>query len=150
MDWAARAEEGHQLAERRHDPPSRPVDGDITARQLLRNTDPERVYCLANPNDPDCGVSAMREQGWVIEVARKDGPRLSGAITATDGSELAFKDQKLMSRPRALHEAYEREKLGVADRRSLAIGQPGGLDAIRGPTGRLPVFTEDPREERVR
>lgn len=117
---------------------------------LLRNLDPHRVYCLANPNDFYCGVSALKGQGWVLESHRKDGPRVMGGETAKDGDILAIGDQLLMSRPRAMHDEYEREKLGVADRRSTAIGQPGGADPFRGPTGRLPVFTEDPREERVR
>lgn len=125
------------------------MDGDIQAVSAIRHQDPTRVYCLANPNDTYCGVGALLEQGWVIETHRKDGPKISG-VTASDGSEIAFRDQKLMSRPRAMHEEYERQKLAVADRRSLAIGQPGGADPFRGPTGRLPQFTEDPREERVR
>lgn len=120
------------------------------SQALLRGLDPQRVYCLANPNDFYCGVAALKGQGWVLETNRKDGPRVMGGETAKDGDMLAIGDQVVMSRPRVMQEEYEREKVAVADRRSLAIGQPGGADPFRGPTGRLPQFAEDPREERVR
>jgi hypothetical protein len=117
---------------------------------VLRNLDPARVYCLANPNDFYCGVAAMKGLGWVLEYGRKDGPKVLGGETAKDGDLLTVGDQVVMSRPRVMQEEYEREKLAVAARRSESIGQPGGSDPFRGPTGRIPQFTEDPREERVR
>lgn len=117
---------------------------------LLRNLDPTRVYCLANPNDFYCGVAAMKGLGWVLETNRKDGPRVTGGETAKDGDVLAIGDQLVMSRPRVMQEEYERAKLGVAASRSESIGQPGGADPFHGPTGRLPQFTDDPRETRVR
>jgi hypothetical protein len=138
------------LPEKRFDPPSRPVDGDITQQAVLKNTDPSRVYCQANPLDAYSGVRFLQTQGWVVETHRKDGPRIVGGLTVKDGDYLAIHDQVIMSRPRELEEQYERHKAALADGRSLAIGQRGGVDPFRGPTGRLPQFTEDPREERVR
>lgn len=111
--------------------------------------DPTRVYCLADPNN-DTGVRAQRTEGWLVETHRKDGPRIIGGDTAKDGDALAINDQVVMSRPRAMQEEYERQKLATADRRSVSIGQKGGLDPFVGPTGRMPQFIEDPREERVR
>lgn len=92
----------------------------------------------------------MKGLGWVIESHRKDGPKIMGGETAKDGDILAIQDQVVMSRPRVMHEEYELQKFGVADRRAEAIGQHGGLDPFAGPTGRLPQFTDDPREYRVR
>lgn len=111
--------------------------------------DPARVYCLADPNN-DAGVRALRPDGWVVETTRKDGPRIIGGDTVKDGDELRIGDQVVMSRPRLMQEEYERQKAAAASRRSQAIGQRGGVDPFVGPTGRLPQFTEDPQETRVR
>jgi hypothetical protein len=92
----------------------------------------------------------MQEQGWVIETHRKDGPRTRGGETAKDGDALTVGGQLVMSRPLAMHEEYLRQGWEVADRRAQAIGQQGGLDAVKGPSGRLAQFAEDPREYRVR
>lgn len=135
---------------RRHDPPSRPVDGAFTEQAKIRNTDPERVYCLANPNDFDTGVAEMQRLGWVIETHRKDGPRVMGGETAKDGDTLTLGGQLLMSRSRAAQEAYEKEKAAVAALRSASIGQRGGVDGLVGPTGRPAEFNRDPREYIVR
>lgn len=123
--------------EKRIDPPSRPVDGDINDQAFIRGQDPERVYMLADPNDPYCGVGAMREWGWEVELQRKDGPRIRGGLTVADGSAVTKFGQILMSRPRAMHEAYLAQVEAIAAQRAEAIGRPGGVDGVRGPTGRV-------------
>lgn len=129
---------------KRHDPPSRPVDGDINEQAVWVNLDPNRVYCEANPNDEDTGVAEMTRLGWVVESARKDGPRLAGGTAASDGSTLTRKGQVLMSRDRSLHQEALQSAWAVAKQRSGAIGEPGNYDP--GPTGRRPQFKDDPRE----
>lgn len=131
---------------KRHDPPSRPVDGSLDDQARLRNTDPDRVYCLANPNDPDTGLTEMLRLGWVQEFHRKGGPMILGGDVASDGAAITLRGSVLVSRGRAEHEAYERQKFAVADQRARSIGQKGGVDAIVGPTGRPAEWKQDPRE----
>lgn len=135
---------------KRFDPPSRPVDGDINSQARIRNVPPDRVVCLANPNDYDTGVQGMQQQGWVIERHTKDGLKVLGGETAKDGDALTVNGQVVMTKSRALHEEYERSKHGMADLRSRAIGQPGGIDGVRGANGRLAQYSDDPREQPVR
>lgn len=129
--------------QKRHDPPqSRVPDGAINdvTRWTIKvagevrplSDDPDRVYCEANPNDPDCGVQEMRRLGWQLERARKDGPQLVGGDASSDGEILTRNGMHLMSRPRKAHQGYEAEKFRVADDRSRAIGQHGGADPIGG------------------
>lgn len=122
------------------------MDGDINTAAWLTNTDPARVYCVANPNDSDTGVMEMRRMGWVVELARKDGPRIVGGDVSADGTALEYKGGYVMSRPKEVHEAYLRQVASVADTRAKAIGQPGGIDGVRGVPGRLAEFAHDPRE----
>lgn len=132
---------------KRHDPPTRPVDGDINDAAVWVNQDPNRVYCEANPNDEDTGVNEMLRLGWTVELARKDGPRAIGGAVAADGSQLTRKGQVLLSRDRTLHEQYLRQTWAVADQRSGAISSRGGPGTdFRGPTGRPAEFKGDPRE----
>lgn len=123
--------------EKRIDPPSRPVDGDINDTAYIVGQDPERVYVLADPNEHYCGASAMAELGWEVERHRKDGPRVRGGLTAKDGDTITKFGQVLMSRPRAMHEQYLAMAAAMADQRAKAIGQPGGVDGVRGATGRV-------------
>lgn len=123
--------------EKRIDPPSRPVDGDINDQLFIVGQDPERVYMLADPNEHYCGVSAMAELGWEVERVRKDGPRVRGGLAAKDGDVVTKFGQVLMSRPRAMHEAYLAQAAATANLRAQAIGQPGGVDGVRGPTGKV-------------
>lgn len=135
-----------QAQPKRHDPPSRPVDGDINTAAWLTNTDPKRVYCLANPNDADCGVMHMRMLGWTVELARKDGPQIIGGDVSTDGTALQLRGSYVMSRPVEAHLAALREGWAVADQRARAIGQPGGIDGVRSADGKLAQFASDPSE----
>ncbi len=137
---------------KRHDPPSRPVDGAINDIARWANLDKaNRDYCEANPNDNDTGVQEMRRLGWVIEKSRKDGPRLLGGDAATDGDVLARNGMYLMSRTREASQAYHAEKLAEADRRSSSIGKYGGADPVRDADGHaLARVTEDARERVVR
>lgn len=136
-----------QTSSKRHDPPSTPPDGAFTERARLSNLDPERVYCLANPNDFETGVPEMLRLGWVIELKRKDGPRVVGGETASDGSQLTVGGQIVMSRSRAAQQEYERQKLGMASMRSKAIGQKGGIDAVRGDLGKFAQVRENETNE---
>lgn len=131
---------------KRHDPPSRPVDGDINSQAWLTNQDPTRVYCLADPNDAYCGVQHLRRLGWVVELARADGPQVAGGDVVTDGSALQMAGLCVMSRPLEKHQEYLRQGYAVADQRAKAIGQPGGVDGIRSVEGRLAQFASDPSE----
>ena len=134
----------------RIDPPSRPVDGAVTDISRIRNLDPKRHYILANPNDPWCGVQEMVRLGYVIETHRKDGPRVIGGETSKDGDVVTQFGQYLMSIPMEIHRQREAAKQGVADMRSNAIGQPGGVDQVRGATGRLANWALPPDEHVVR
>jgi len=131
---------------KRIDPPSRSVDGAITDVAHIANKDPNRVYCLANPNDAYCGADEMVRQGWEVETVRKDGPRVTGGAAASDGSAVTMFGQVLMSRSREAHEAYEARKADVANMRSRAIGQRGGIDPFVGPAGKVAEHTVDPGE----
>jgi hypothetical protein len=123
--------------EKRIDPPSRPVDGDINDAVSIAGQDPARVYVLADPNEHYCGVSAMQELGWEVERQRKDGPRMRGGQTAKDGDLITKFGQVLMSRPREIHEMFMKQAADVANQRAAAIGQPGGVDGVRGTTGKV-------------
>lgn len=131
---------------KRIDPPSRPVDGDINSQARLLNLDPERSYCIANPNDMDTGLPEMLRLGWTVEHHRKGGPIVRGGEVASDGSAITLRGGILVSRPREHQEAYEREKFAVADARARAIGQRGGVDGLVDPTGRVAEWRQDPRE----
>lgn len=135
---------------RRHDPPSRPVDGAFTDQAFLRNLNSERVYCLANPDDFHTGVPEMLRLGWELETHRKDGPKFVGGLTAKDGDLMTYGGDVLLSRTKESQREYEAKKQSMADMRSKAIGQPGGVDGVRGTTGRPAQHTEDPREFSVR
>ncbi len=136
-----------QTPPKRFDPPSSAPDGAMSERTRLSNLDPARVYCLANPNDFETGVPEMERLGWVIETKRKDGPRVVGGATAADGSALTVGGQIVMSRTRAAQEEYERTKLGMASMRSRAIGQKGGIDAVRGDQGKFAQVRENETNE---
>lgn len=133
---------------KRHDPPSLTLEGAIGDRAILTNMDPAREYCLANPNDSRTGVPEMLKFGWVIENHRKDGPKIDG-LTSKDGDLLTVEDQVVMSRPRELHKAALKRAWDIADVRAKAIGQPGGIDGVRGDGGRPAQFADDPREYAV-
>ncbi|MSX03199.1 MAG: hypothetical protein F2813_08600 [Actinobacteria bacterium] len=135
---------------KRIDPPSRPVDGDINDQAEIRNRDPSRVYCKANPNDYHTGVPAMERLGWIVETHRKDGPKVLGGQRAADGAALTIAGDVVMSRSREAQAAYEASKHGMADLRSTAIGQRGGIDGVRGDNGRLATHAEDAAERFVR
>lgn len=113
---------------------------------LLAGKDPARVYCLANPNDFYCGVREMSRLGWVTETNRKDGPRVIGGDTAKDGDLVTLFGDVLMSRSLEAHRADQERSWSVADARSKAIGQRGGVDGVVGPTGRPAYFVESPEE----
>lgn len=134
----------------RIDPPrSAPVDGDFTRQARIGNKDPNRVYCLANPNDFETGVPEMESQGWIVETKRKGGPTVIGC-TASDGSALTVGGQILMSRSREAQQRYEEEKVRMSSLRSQAIGQKGGIDAVvNRATGRAAYVQENETNERV-
>lgn len=90
---------------------------------VLKNQDPNRVYCLANPNDYHTGVNWMQRLGWVVENHRKDGVKVIGGQTANDGDALMVAGDYVMSLPRALHEERLRKGWDVADTRAKTIGQ---------------------------
>lgn len=108
----------------------------------LTNTDPDRVYQLADPDDKWCGVNEQRKHGWVVEHYRKDGPRIIGE-GPTDGSAMTMWGLILMSRPLALHKEYLARGAEVAKTRSKSIGQPGGPDRVPGASGRLAEVREN-------
>jgi hypothetical protein len=122
------------------------VDGDINTAAWLTNTDPGRVYCLANPNDLDSGVMHLRMLGWTVELSRKDGPQVRGGDVSKDGTSLEYRGGYVMSRTREAHLAELQAGWVVADQRARAIGQPGGIDGVRGVEGRLAQFASDPAE----
>lgn len=134
---------------KRIDPPSRPVDGAMTEAAHITNKDLKRHYILANPNDPWCGVQEMQRLGYEIERHRKDGPRVIGGETAKDGDVLTLFGQYVMSEPLDRYREREARKQSVADMRSNAIGQPGGVDQVRGATGRLANWAVPPDEHVV-
>ncbi len=128
---------------KRIDPPSRPVDGAINDTVYLVNKDPARAYMTANPNDFHTGVAEALRQGWVIELVRKDGPRVIGGAVAADGSELRMNGDVWMSMPMEEFEIRYAKSQKVADDRSQVIGQPGGVDPFRGPLGRPAYYQEN-------
>lgn len=88
----------------------------------------------------------MQQLGYEVETARADGPRMKGGKAASDGSQLTRYGQVLMSCPGDEYQARQRATWAVADQRSKAIGQKGGVDGIRGPVGPLAQHTADPTE----
>lgn len=123
--------------QKRIDPPSRPVDGSVLSAVRTTNADPERQYVWANPNDEWTGVAAMVQRGYVVETKRKDGPRLVGGETASDGSAMTSFGQILMSRPIAMMYADQEHARRGAFARRQAMGRPGGVDQVRGDGGSL-------------
>ena len=122
------------------------MDGDINSQAWLSNQDPTRVYCLADPNDTYCGVQHLRRLGWEVVLATKDGPQIVGGDVSTDGTALQMDGLYVMSKPLEKHQEYLRQGYAVADQRAKAIGQPGGVDAVRSVEGRLAHFASDPSE----
>jgi hypothetical protein len=81
---------------KRKDPVRRAADGNNTSAQL-KNADPGRKYVLVNLSDVDA-LGTYEENGYVREVAHKDGPRLFGMRTAQkDGEVILFRGHVLMS-----------------------------------------------------
>lgn len=119
-------------APKRHDPPSRPVDGALNDMAVLKNQDPNRVYCLANPNDYHTGVNWMQRLGWVVETWRKDGVKVIGGPTQADGEALTVGGDVVMSLPRAVHEERLQNAWAVADRRAKSIGQDDSVGRVYG------------------
>lgn len=140
------------MAEKRIDPPSRPVDGDINDLIEIVNRDPKRVYRLANPNDRIAGVQHLQRLGYIVETQRKDGPRIVGGDVVSDGTHVSWMGDVLMSAPLEVEERAAAKARDVAAMRSRAIGQKGGVDGVIGPTGQAAYFVQDPSEhiERVR
>lgn len=120
---------------KRIDPPSRPTDGDVNVK--LTNRNPEHWYILANPNDDWCGVAEMLSLGYWIVKQSKDGPRVVGGKTSADGDRIEMRGQVLMAC--LLSEHLERYNAGQqrADMIDEGIKRPGGIDGLRGTTGRL-------------
>ncbi len=119
----------------RVDPPSRSVDGSTNAK--ITNKDPNRVYRLANPNDEETGVEYLLTEGYMVEKYRKDGPRIVGGKTAAEGSAIMFRGQVLMSCPAEVEMArYQagQDRAALIDQQIL---KPGGIDGVRGGSGRL-------------
>lgn len=90
---------------------------------VLKNQDPNRVYCLANPNDYHTGVNWMQRLGWMVETSRKDGVKVIGGATANDGDTLTVAGDCVMSIDRKVHEERLRSGWAVADTRAGSIGQ---------------------------
>lgn len=128
---------GQTAVPRKDIPRSRPVDGAIGNQ--VRNKDPNRHYVLANPNDDYCGVSFYLELGYEVELTRKDGPKMFAGRTSQEGSQVTFHGQVLMSCP--MDEHLERLQAGWdrAEAIDRQIKAPGGIDQLRGPTGRLAI-----------
>lgn len=115
---------------KRVDPPSRPVDGDVNDLVVLVNKDPNRVYRLANPNDKIAGVQHLSRLGYVVETQRKDGPRIDGGDIVSDGSHVSWMGDVLMSAPLETEQKFATKARSVAEQRSKAIGQRGGVDGV--------------------
>lgn len=120
---------------KRNDPPSRPTDGDLQAK--IVNKDPNRWYILANPNDDWCGVAEMLNLGFEIERPRKDGPKIAGGRASAEGDRIELRGNVLMSCPLEVYKQRYEEGQRRADLIDEAIGRPGGIDGLRGTTGRL-------------
>lgn len=138
--------------QKRLDPPrSRVVDGDINDALRIENRDPKRSYRLANPNDFYSGVPHLvAQEGFEVELARKDGPRIAGLPHAKDGSEIAAFGQFLVSRPLELEQKAAERARDVAAQRANATRRLQS-EGLVGP-GAPAQFVADPGEyiERVR
>lgn len=109
------------MGEKRIDPPSRPVDGDINDQVEIVNRDPNRVYRLASPNNL-VGVDLLTRYGFVVETSRKDGPRILGGPTAADGAALTFMGDVLMSAPVEVERKMQERARKTADNYQRAVG----------------------------
>lgn len=107
---------------------------------VMKNQDPNRVYCLANPNDYHTGVNWMQRLGWVIENHRKDGVKVIGGPTANDGDALTVAGDYVMSIDRKLHEERLRSGWAVADTRAKTLNQETGVIEGRRVYGQVEGF----------
>lgn len=81
----------------RQDPKPRHIDGSHMAT-LLDNTDPNRRYTFANPNDKTTGLNVYIGNGWLPEVHSEGGVRFkNGAITGKLGEPMKWMDYELVS-----------------------------------------------------
>lgn len=109
------------MAEKRIDPPSRPVDGDINDQIEIVNRDPGRVYRFASPNNA-LGVDLLTRYGFEVELRRKDGPRVLGGATSADGSAITFMGDVLMSAPADVEHRMNEKARKQADAYQRAVG----------------------------
>jgi hypothetical protein len=135
-------------ARKRIDPPSTSADG-WQPLDRVEQQDPDRVYVFANPNDPETGVDSYRNDGYVIERKRADGPSLFGCADVAEGEVLTRRGQYLMSAPRTVKVDKDREVWSTAkafDQRTL---KTGNLDPMRGMGGRAALDGDgiDTRQE---
>lgn len=126
---------------KRHDPISRAADG-RQPHDRIKNKDPNRDYVLVHPDAVDY---YEEEMGYVVELARADGPRASGRKLA-DGGEVRSGGHVLMSCPREKRDAwnaelavqsFEVEKRILKDEGLMADGLRGRIMGMRN------VFSDD-------
>lgn len=107
---------------------------------VLGNKDPGRAYCLANPNDYATGVQWMQRLGWVIETHRKDGVKVLGGPTSSDGDTLTVGGDWVMSIDRKAHEKRQQDGMGVAETRAKSLGQEQAVIEGRRVYGQIEGF----------
>lgn len=101
----------------RVDPQPRSVAKAFLGR--VSNPSPDRVYCMANPNEDMFGVAACENDGWKPLIWGKCNEKIVGARRETGGERVMVQGQVVMWRPKAEHDAYLAEKSAFA-RQQLA------------------------------
>ncbi len=94
----------------------------------VTNPAPDRVYMLANPNEPMFGYDAMESIGWkpLIKGCKE---KVQGARLAPDGTDrFMVQGQIVMWRPKAEQErylaqkhAYARQQLAAPNRNETVV-----------------------------
>ena len=120
----------------RVDPKPRSIDA--SQQCVIDNRRPDRHYVLANPNDDYCGLQAMLNMGldFQIETLRKDGPRVRGGNTSREGDQIMWRGNVLISCPIENWKGQLEAGWKVADEYDKRSMAPGGIDGLRGTTGK--------------
>jgi len=102
-----------ETAVERVDPRPRSVSKAFLGK--IQNQDPERVYMLANPNEPSFGYDSCESDGWKPLCFGKDTREtVVGARKAADGTNrMMVQGNFVMWRPKSEQDAYLADKHGM-------------------------------------
>lgn len=93
---------------------------EVTQLGTVRNPAPDRVYMVANPNEPMFGVDACESQGWTPLIWGKDKEKVQGGRREVQGDRVTVQGQVVMWRPKAEQERYLAQKHAYAKQQLAA------------------------------